>query len=1175
VNFIDPDETEGSSYKKASDLPDIVSQSPGEIADTGRMEAQYKDENLKRIDKELSRPGLSEIARKTLLSEKENLKGITQASFSKSSFIDPDDNSQISIPSIKGKEKTLSPGMNLLEQLQPSVQGGQAAAPEQPERNPIESGIANSFELWKDESLPAHLYNAQQKGVFNKPLGELVQNASSSVKNFSVNDLWEAVKKDPGKFATEMGKAVWADPYLLFAPMGLGGKVAQGLEKVAGVGGKLAGHAAEVGTATAGLEAPVNIAKQLDEKGFVDPAALGQDLGVSFGMGAILGGVLHAGGLIGKSRPADIASTLQYGLEEGDSLMKSLGDALEVHGVSEEKAKSLVDSIEKVSKESPDLEADFKKMREGIAPLLENEPTLPKEMTSKEALTDLGQQADEMVARRAKAEASEQELQQMLEGIHKEETPSLTPESEYPLTSESPQLELPFKTQKGGIDPEMLKWLGAGATGAALGGYLFDDKTKGAAIGAALAIGGGIALRAGAKLAEDLVAKVKESPSFQKIKENKYLAKRDVDIANQTDTILSKHESTVSGTSRAADRLAYAIKKLVPNETRRGELIHAIQEGRIHELAPNERTAAEIFQKEMQSMGEVAQKEGVIENLVNDGSYVTQLWKDEGKAKAYYSSVNPESRFAKDRLIPSYKKGMELGLVPKTLDLAEIARIYGQSIGKTIANKRLLQQLDELKINGKDAIVSAKNTESLTKDGKPNPEYSKYADYVHLDHPQMRGKLVNPEIAPSLSHVFSSNNVPAYLAAMTALSSAAKRGIFSFSGFHIKSLLDVAAGLATGLGSPKTLTKIPSMYRMIKEGKAGDFADEMMRAGLKIDPHSGIDMDNDVFRSMMKTVETKLDSMGLVGKAAALPIKAIDKLDKGMQFILWEYLHPSMKLAAASAMFEKRMLQNSKALNANPQAKVPSVAQIQREIADATNDLYGGINWRRVSDEVQNKYLHGLTSSLTNPSGLRVQRVAMLAPDWTVATARSGYKGMKALAKTFIPGQKLSVSDQMYRAYFLGSALLYATIGDALNLHFSGHHLWENQDPTYVDMGNGQKLQLSKHFMEPFHWIQHPGQTILNKMGYVPKEALSQAMGKEFITTSGGPPMKDTSLPGRLTHAAKGMLPITTQQSSPEATALGAVGFPIYGHSEEEKRILRRQREIERRQQRQFKQRNK
>src|ERR1700687_6210864 len=57
-------------------------------------------------------------------------------------------------------------------------------------------GIENPLYVLKNESVMQNLYNAYQKGVFNKPLGEMISNAEDKVKDFSMKQLWEAAKEN-------------------------------------------------------------------------------------------------------------------------------------------------------------------------------------------------------------------------------------------------------------------------------------------------------------------------------------------------------------------------------------------------------------------------------------------------------------------------------------------------------------------------------------------------------------------------------------------------------------------------------------------------------------------------------------------------------------------------------------------------------------------------------------------------------------------------------------------------------------------------------------------------------------------------------------------------------------------------------------------------------------------
>jgi len=118
-------------------------------------------------------------------------------------------------------------------------------------------------------------------------------------------------------------------------------------------------------------------------------------------------------------------------------------------------------------------------------------------------------------------------------------------------------------------------------------------------------------------------------------------------------------------------------------------------------------------------------------------------------------------------------------------------------------------------------------------------------------------------------------------------------------------------------------------------------------------------------------------------------------------------------------------------------------------------------------------------------------------------------------------------------------------------------------------MGDGRRMQWSKHFIEPLEWVTKPGQTALNKLGYPVKEVLNQVMGTEYLaphqdvrtgSVVAGPAMEDS----RLGHALQGINPIAVQQAfgaSGGAGLAGALGAPIYGKTAEERReYLREQR---------------
>jgi len=263
-----------------------------------------------------------------------------------------------------------------------------------------------------------------------------------------------------------------------------------------------------------------------------------------------------------------------------------------------------------------------------------------------------------------------------------------------------------------------------------------------------------------------------------------------------------------------------------------------------------------------------------------------------------------------------------------------------------------------------------------------------------------------------------------------------------------------------------------------------------------------------------------------------VPVKGAHMIAKAMNWFLWDVVHPTLKTATAMAAFEKTMVRNPKMTR----------AQAATVAASYTNDIFGGLDWFRIADGVQNKVGRDLALAVTSPSGRRFMQIAMLAPDWTVATTRAMVKA--------IPGISSREIAALHQGYVVRSALMHLTIMNGLNYYFSGHSTFENKDPTMVDLGDGRKLQWSKHSMEPIHWLISPDQQAMNKLGYLPKEFLTQALDKEYLSTKGAPPIRN-----RITHALGSAMPITGQQAYENGLVPALSGFfgaPIYGKTEEQ-----------------------
>ena len=131
---------------------------------------------------------------------------------------------------------------------------------------------------------------------------------------------------------------------------------------------------------------------------------------------------------------------------------------------------------------------------------------------------------------------------------------------------------------------------------------------------------------------------------------------------------------------------------------------------------------------------------------------------------------------------------------------------------------------------------------------------------------------------------------------------------------------------------------------------------------------------------------------------------------------------------------------------------------------------------------------------------------------------------------------KSKVSRRLYRNYAMRAALAYATLGNAINQFYTGHSIFENEDPTRIDLGDGRNMVWSKQLFEPYHWVTEPTNTLTNKVGSLLKLGGEQLLNKKFLNANGAPPLFDAdedSLPTqakkRITHFTSKFLPIYLQ----------------------------------------------
>ena len=632
-------------------------------------------------------------------------------------------------------------------------------------------------------------------------------------------------------------------------------------------------------------------------------------------------------------------------------------------------------------------------------------------------------------------------------------------------------------------------------------------------------------------------------------------------IGNMTiDDLINLRNGSIAAREREVTNLSWAIKTAVPLEERRVAVALAVDRGDLRGLSADEMKAARAYQEFTKSWGEAAKDAGVLADVIEN--YVTHIVDRKGLPASRVQEIlravfgepptggaggaattSPFARARKYATFEDLQKALQdTGLEIKTMDLAEITEIYGRSMGRAIENKRMITALQ--KATEQTAAEGAKSASPfIAEAGKAPP------GYVAINSPQMRGKYVHPDLAEPLQFVLEGKGHNALVNGATALALAQKRIAVGLSLFHASNLINAFAG-ASGLKTFQMKGAIDAALEAYRKGGAGDSIDTLIRNGLKVE--RPLEVDQAALAKIGEMVDFGIEKgTGLKTKLGEKAFGAAEKVQTEVfDAITWDYLHTGMKLALAMREFERLSLKH-------PEMKP---AEVARQVASFTNDTFGGLDWYRVATETQSQLGRRVGLAALSPKGRVALQIAMFAPDWTLSTFRAMYRAL--------PGATdMPLSKGLAQGYVMRTALIYATLMNGINMATSGHPIWENKDPLRIEFRDGTSMQMAKHAMEGPEWLLNPRKTALNKLGFLVSEPANILLGSEYLTPERKIPMTESPT----AHALKRAAPIAISSAiSPDldpsvaaARAVsGAMGFPIYGETAEQKeRRLERQKE--------------
>ena len=430
-------------------------------------------------------------------------------------------------------------------------------------------------------------------------------------------------------------------------------------------------------------------------------------------------------------------------------------------------------------------------------------------------------------------------------------------------------------------------------------------------------------------------------------------------------------------------------------------------------------------------------QEGVLYDAPQIQNYVTHIWdwkRTPKEAQERYANwVNTmrlRSPFTKHRVIPSYKEGIALGMVPKYDDITGILLEYGHYATETIANKRMIEFLRNFKVmvpGGKDNLPM--EMDIIVPDKVKDPMYSR------MNHTALDGYKVLTQIKPMITPVFGDQRIidPSHLTPLAnklidgiwATSGLMKKIALSFSFFHHGALTETAIAMLGPARAGKVIAK-NLIWDVITKGNIPALNDkEAARDAVKHLVSLGAS--NDYVTADVNNLTTSLhrflkDKNVHVAKEAAY---VLDFLNKGSDKFLWDTIHDGFKIASFAKM--------AKEIRTKAEREGWSQEELEKSLDEAghlVNDTFGGLHFDILG---------------FSPKSVRMMRALLLSPDWTLATIRQALSplgfgklyGNEGFWNTIAGGENPVKMRKKYgRAFWVTAGIFFYALMNGLNAYF-------------------------------------------------------------------------------------------------------------------------------------------
>jgi hypothetical protein len=438
-------------------------------------------------------------------------------------------------------------------------------------------------------------------------------------------------------------------------------------------------------------------------------------------------------------------------------------------------------------------------------------------------------------------------------------------------------------------------------------------------------------------------------------------------------------------------------------------------------LTDEEQTVARNIMNFHDAVLEEAQKAGIVDEGVEN--YIQHIWDKTQEAarkvmaEINYAELRPNPAFAKQRKLPTYFDGEQLGFKPVNKDVGFLTAAHDRAFQDAIASRAFIKSLFDGKAKDGRPLATISRASAHEVGDERSSAYlikphiqppAEYADYRMIDHPALRrwrwtdnsegGKqtfvqgdaLIHPEIYERVKNNLGTSAVRTWTISLAghelhpgktalAVSGELKQGILAFGGLFHQTTVGIHA----------------------LEHKVVPFAPDDLDLN---DPVQRGLVDHGLMVADFNAMESFGEGLISGGLVSKIPI-AGSLQDAYQQYLFKSYI-PRLKMAMAKAALERNRARYAGRLSDD---------QIQLLTANQANAAFGGLNYKMLG---------------RNPTLQDVLRLAALAPDFLEARARFVGQGAKSYGR-----EQLS-------ALLLGAAVLY-TIARVLNELLDGKAHWD------------------------------------------------------------------------------------------------------------------------------------